>query len=72
MYDEGGFHNIVNIDFSKNVIKKMTKRSAKTRPEMKYEVGDVFKLKYEQDSFEYVLDKGTLDAVFPENTLENS
>lgn len=49
----------------------MTKRSIKTRPDMKYEVMDVFKLKYEVESFDFVLDKGTLDAVFPENTPEN-
>jgi ubiquinone/menaquinone biosynthesis C-methylase UbiE len=29
---------------------------------------DVFDLKYENESFDFVLDKGTLDAVFPENT----
>ena len=70
LYDFG-FKNIKNIDFSEKVIKKMRKRSNIKRPEMSYEVGDVFNMKFEDNSFDAVMDKGTLDAVFPEDTEIN-
>ena len=38
---------------------------------MTYEVQDVFAMKYEEGSFDAVLDKGTLDAVFPEDNEVN-
>lgn len=70
LYDLG-FHFINNIDFSEKTIKKMRKRSVKTRPEMIYEVQDVFAMKFEVNSFDIILDKGTLDAVYPEDTEVN-
>lgn len=70
LYDSG-YKNIKNIDFSEKVIKKMRKRSLKIRPEMSYEVGDVFNMKFEAGSFDAILDKGTLDAVYPEDTEVN-
>ena len=70
LYDSG-YKNIKNIDFSEKVIKKMRKRSSKIRPEMIYEVGDVFNMKFEGGSFDAVMDKGTLDAVYPEDTEVN-
>ena len=33
---------------------------------------DIFNLKFEDNIFDFVIDKGTLDAVFPENTLKIS
>ncbi|EAR90517.1 methyltransferase domain protein (macronuclear) [Tetrahymena thermophila SB210] len=71
MYD-GGFKNIVNCDFSEDVIKEMSARSAKIRPEMKYEVVDIFNMTYAPNSFDIVMDKGLLDAVYPEETEENT
>ena len=70
LYDSG-YHYIKNIDFSDKVIKKMRKRSAKKRVEMTYEVQDVFAMKYENNSFDAIIDKGTLDAVFPEDNEVN-
>lgn len=32
-----------------------------------YETADVFNLNYASSSFDVILDKGTLDAVFPED-----
>ena len=37
---------------------------------LEYKVMDIFDLKYENEKFDFVLDKGTLDAVFPENTTK--
>ena len=34
---------------------------------MKYEVGDIFAMKYEAQSFDNIIDKGALDAIYPEN-----
>lgn len=70
LYDHG-YKNIKNIDFSEKTIKKMRKRSSKKRPEMSYETQDIFSMNYEKGSFDVVLDKGTLDAVFPEESVEN-
>lgn len=71
LYD-GGFKNIVNCDFSEDVIKDMSARSAKLRPQMRYEVMDIFNMTYSAGSFDAILDKGLLDAVYPEDTLSNS
>ena len=49
----------------------MQKRPKTQLGALKYEVADVFDLQYPEHSFDIILDKGTLDAVFPENTEEN-
>ena len=61
MYDDG-YHNIYNIDISKNVINIMKKRNEK-RPEMSFEVMDVRDLKYENNSIDLAVDKSTIDAL---------
>ena len=61
MYDDG-FHNIKNIDISKNVIKLMSERN-KDRTEMTYEVMDVRDIKYESNYFDLAIDKSTIDAL---------
>lgn len=69
LYDKG-FKNIKNIDFSNNVIKKMKKRNKK-RGEMSWVVMDVFEMSFEKESFDTIIDKGTLDAIYPEEKKEN-
>lgn len=71
LYD-AGFKNIVNCDFSEDVIKDMSARSAKLRPSMRYEVMDIFNMTYAPASFDVILDKGLLDAVYPEDTEANT
>ena len=61
MYDDG-FHNIKNIDISKNAIKLMSERN-KDRKEMTYEVMDVRDIKYESNYFDLAIDKSTIDAL---------
>ena len=61
---------IVNCDYSEEVVEAMAER-AKGSKSLVYEVADVFDLKYGTGTFDVVLDKGTLDAVYPEDTSEN-
>ena len=61
MYDNG-YHNIYNIDISSTVINLMTERS-KNRPGMIYEVMDVCDIKYENNYFDLIIDKSTMDAL---------
>lgn len=62
LYDNG-FENIINVDFSEKVISEMEARKNK-REKLKYEVMDLLDLKYPNDSFDSILDKSTLDAMF--------
>lgn len=39
---------------------------------MKYEVMDIFNMTYEKNSFDILMDKGLLDAVYPEENEENT
>lgn len=52
------------------VFLEMAERSKVIRHKMKYEVMDVLKMTYDDKAFNAVLDKGTLDAMFPEDTPE--
>jgi len=70
MYDNG-YEQQVNIDFSEKVIAEMAERSKTKRPKMVYEVMDIFNMTYKDNSFDVILDKGALDALFPKDTTEN-
>ncbi|KAL4487069.1 hypothetical protein ABPG72_001521 [Tetrahymena utriculariae] len=61
MYDDG-YKNIYNIDISEECIKQMDHRKG-DRPELIYEVMDCTELKYEDEKFDFVLDKSTIDAL---------
>ncbi len=52
------------------VVKEMAKRSEILRPSMIYEVGDIFNMKYSENSFDNIIDKGALDAVYPEDNQD--
>lgn len=58
MYHDG-FHNIVNVDFSDVVLKKMFLRA----PMMDWLTMDIQHLAFKKNSFDIVLEKGTLDAL---------
>lgn len=68
LYDVG-LCNIVNIDISSVVIKQMKKSNHK-RPNMQYLIMDAMKMDFNPDRFPVVLDKGTLDALMPDDTPE--
>ncbi|KAF9580504.1 hypothetical protein BGW38_002833, partial [Lunasporangiospora selenospora] len=61
MYDDG-YHNIVNIDYSKTVIQNMAEK-CKDRVGMEWIEMDIRDLKFEDSSFDIVIDKGTMDAL---------
>jgi len=57
-----GFENIVNTDYSPVIIELMQKR-CESMSRMKWQVMDINELSYEGESFDCVLEKGTLDAL---------
>ncbi len=61
MYDDG-YLNIVNTDISPIVIDNMKQRNI-CRPTMKWDVDDVLGMQYNNESFDVVIDKSTLDAI---------
>ncbi|PWA03447.1 hypothetical protein BB558_000381 [Smittium angustum] len=63
MYNDG-YHNIVNIDFSEVVITQMQERCKDTP--MQWQVMDILDLKYPDNEFDAIIDKGTMDALMCE------
>ncbi|OCF37401.1 hypothetical protein I316_00522 [Kwoniella heveanensis BCC8398] len=61
LYD-AGWTNIVNLDYSKIVIDQMKERHT-SRPLMEWHEMDVLDLKYGEEEFDLVVDKGTMDAM---------
>lgn len=73
LYDVG-YKNILNIDISDVVIKQMSEKNAKQRPDMKFLKMDVYGLDLDDNEYSVVLDKGTLDAIMTDSsapTIEN-
>lgn len=64
LYDDG-FQQNTSIDISQVVIDKMnaTYKRNGMRQQLRFECMDVFKLGYEPETFNAVIDKGTLDAL---------
>jgi len=62
MYEDG-YQNIVNIDISFTVIKQMQELYKDKYPNMPYKQMDVKALAFQDNSFEAVIDKGTLDSI---------
>jgi ubiquinone/menaquinone biosynthesis C-methylase UbiE len=71
MYNDN-FHNITSIDFSTVAIKQMIEKS-KAMAELKFIAMDTRKLEFANNSFEVVIDKGTLDSILcGDNATANS
>uniref|UniRef100_A0A182M3C0 eEF1A lysine and N-terminal methyltransferase homolog n=1 Tax=Anopheles culicifacies TaxID=139723 RepID=A0A182M3C0_9DIPT len=67
LYDVG-FKKITNIDISPVVIKQMQEANRSTRPEMTWNQMDATAMSFPDESFSVVLDKGTLDALFTDES----
>jgi ubiquinone/menaquinone biosynthesis C-methylase UbiE len=57
-----GFDKVVSIDFSDVVISQM-KKKYQGEAKLDWEVGDISKMKFSNNSFDFVFDKATLDTV---------
>jgi len=66
LYDVG-YRNIRSVDISDLVINQMSQQN-KQRRELIFEKMDVTDMKYKDDEFSVVLDKGTLDALFTDTS----
>ncbi len=60
---------IVSIDFEENVVKKMVNRAVSG---VDYQVMDATKMTFENGTFDYAIDKGTLDALCADRTPETA
>ncbi|CAM9527381.1 unnamed protein product, partial [Hapterophycus canaliculatus] len=70
LYDDG-FEAVENVDFSEPVVAEMSRIHSGVRPNMTWRVMDVTDMSgYENDAFDAVVDKGTLDALMSEDTPE--
>jgi len=62
MYDDG-YKNIINIDYSKEVIEVMSQRNA-TRPDMKWIYADATDMSiFKNEEFDVIIDKSVLDSI---------
>ena len=69
MYDDGFVKNY-NIDISKKCIEMMLNRNVFRRPEIEWSIMDCRKLTYEDESFDLIIDKSTLDCLMCGATAE--
>lgn len=51
------------MDISSVCIEQMKARNNKARPQMEFEVMDVRDMKYEDEHFDLIIDKSTIDAL---------
>jgi len=72
LYCKGGYHRVTNVDFSAPVIDEMQRKTQVLCPKMEWKVMDVTTMSQELGaaSFDVVLDKGTLDAIFSTSECE--
>ncbi|XP_050307545.1 eEF1A lysine and N-terminal methyltransferase homolog isoform X2 [Anthonomus grandis grandis] len=62
--------NITNIDISNVVIRQMLSQNDKERPGLKYLQMDALNTTFTDDQFSVIIDKGTLDALMPDDSPE--
>ncbi|EAY04958.1 hypothetical protein TVAG_040100 [Trichomonas vaginalis G3] len=66
---EDGVKNVLNIDTSETVIQEMSSKYERKRN--KFEVGDIRNLEYRKNSFDLVIDKGTMDSMMCAETSQH-
>lgn len=67
IYTEFNQKNITNIDFSRSVIHYMSEKS-KEFPEMLWVEMDAAELKFDDETFDLIIDKGTTDSIYCTDT----
>ncbi|GAB6023407.1 hypothetical protein CHUAL_008195 [Chamberlinius hualienensis] len=65
-----GIENVTNIDISEVVIKNMSKTYSKVAPKMKWLKMDATKMEFDNETFQVLLDKGTVDALMTDDSSE--
>jgi len=63
-----GIDKITSIDFEESVIRKMQNRGKS----IDYQVMDVLNMSFEDGSYDYAIDKGTLDALCSDQSPETA
>lgn len=71
LYDDCGIRKIVNIDFSKDAVRTMKERNDLARPGMDYFTMDMTNMKFSNDDFDAVVDKGAFIALMDRPTSAN-
>lgn len=66
-----GFTNMTSIDNSEVVISNMNKKHKEKYPGLVYEMKDILNTRYLRERFSVVIDKGTLDALMPDDEEES-
>merc|ERR1719401_3174691 len=64
-----GFEDITNVDISQRLLDNLRSRLAAAMPRMRWLHMNASALRFEESSFDVVLDKGTLDALELDHTL---
>ncbi|KAL0223502.1 hypothetical protein P9112_002892 [Eukaryota sp. TZLM1-RC] len=60
---DDGFKHVTSIDISQWVIDQMQEKYRETCPDLEWQVMDVKRLDFPSESFDVVIDKGTIDAI---------
>lgn len=60
---QAGFNNIVNIDIADRALEIMKEKTASSMPEMSWLRMNVSALSFEDAEFDFIIDKGTFDAI---------
>ncbi len=68
MHQKMGIKKITSIDFEETVVKKMNNREVP----IDYQVMDMLNMTFEEGSFDYAIDKGTLDALCADKSPETA
>ena len=63
MYDTDGYREIYSMDISQFCIDQMKQRNQETRPELVWQVMNCTSLEYEDEFFDLIIDKSTIDCL---------
>lgn len=66
-----GFTNMTSVDNSEVVIANMKEKHKDKYPGLVYVIKDILNTEYQNEMFSVVIDKGTLDALMPEDDAES-